>query len=254
MATYHNSDEDGFDPEEYPELASFYYDGWVCGYPYLVKSGKEATVYRCEATGRTDHQFLAVKVYRPRSERTFKNDAIYQEGRVIVNARDRRAVKGKSEWGRGVQFGQWIGHEFDVLQRLYALGADVPQAYSATSEAILMEYLGDEHSPAQQLKSVTLNSAEAVRIFDRLYQNIEIFLASNVVHGDLSPYNILFSNGCAVIIDLPQAIDPRQNRLALELLERDIRNVYDFFARYGVRADPRRMAHSLWTRYQRGDL
>jgi len=266
MVQYHDAEDDDlaqprcasptgdFDPEDYPELASFYYDGWIQGYPYVVKSGKEATVYRCAATPRSDCEFLAVKVYRPRIERSFKNDAIYQQGRVIVNARDRRAVKSKSEWGRGVQFSQWVGHEFEALQRLYALGADVPEPYATGAEAILIEYIGDDTAPAPQLKAVSLDKPQAVRMFDRIYRNIEKFLASDIVHGDLSPYNILVWNDRAVIIDLPQAIDPRQNSMAFDLLARDIRNVHGYFAPYGVRADPARLAHSLWHRYQRGEL
>ena len=37
------------------------------------------------------------------------------------------------------------------------------------------------------------------------------------------------------MIDLPQAVDPRKNRHAQALLERDVERVCGFFERFGVR-------------------
>ena len=73
-------------------------------------------------------------------------------------------------------------------------------------------------------------------------------------HGDLSAYNILYHRGRAVIIDVPQAVDPSINQNAVALLERDIANVCAYFRKSGVRSDPARIAGDLWMRYQFGDL
>ena len=48
-----------------------------------IKSGKEATVYLCRGTTSSGHEQLALKVYRPRAQRSFKNDARYREGSLI---------------------------------------------------------------------------------------------------------------------------------------------------------------------------
>ena len=45
--------------------------------PFNVKSGKEATVYCCQAHPSTGAKLLAAKVYRSRNNRSFKNDVIY---------------------------------------------------------------------------------------------------------------------------------------------------------------------------------
>ena len=79
-------------------------------------------------------------------------------------------------------------------------------------------------------------------------------LGANVVHGDLSPYNILWWKDRATIIDLPQAVDPRFNRNARMLLERDIANVCKYFARAGVACHPGRLAGDLWRRFMRAEL
>jgi RIO kinase 1 len=76
----------------------------------------------------------------------------------------------------------------------------------------------------------------------------------NVIHGDLSAYNVLVWEGRVTLIDLPQAVDPRKNRHAYDLLERDAVRVCDHFARYGVRASPQRIATDLWTSWQFADL
>jgi RIO kinase 1 len=83
---------------------------------------------------------------------------------------------------------------------------------------------------------------------------IELMLYRNVVHGDLSPYNVLVWEGTATIIDLPQAVDPRKNRHAERLLERDVTRVCEYFARYGVRSSPQRLASDLSTAWRFADL
>ena len=99
-------------------LDSFFADGLITEVLYRVKRGKEATVYCCRAHPSTGADLLAAKVYRPRNQRSFKNDAIYQEGRVITNGQIRRAVKNKSRFGRQMQFGLWVNHESEVLKTL----------------------------------------------------------------------------------------------------------------------------------------
>ena len=41
-----------------------------------IKAGKEASLYQCRAGARVKETFVAAKVYRPRSLRNLKNDAI----------------------------------------------------------------------------------------------------------------------------------------------------------------------------------
>ena len=87
-----------------------------------------------------------------------------------------------------------------------------------------------------------------------LLRAIERMLYGNVIHGDLSAYNVLVWEGRATIIDLPQAVDPRKNRHAPALLERDVQRICDHFARFGVGSSPERLAGDLWTSWQFADL
>ena len=121
-------------------------------------------------------------------------------------------------------------------------------------EELLIEYLGTAHDPAPHLNDVEMEPHEAHELFGRVMRNVELWLAHNVVHADLSPFNILYWEGSLTIIDFPQAVDPRVNAKAHDLLARDIANVGRYFARYGVRADPARLADRLWWRFLHNNL
>ena len=218
-----------------------------------IKSGKEASVYLCRAgdPGRAalGTDLLACKVYRPREQRNFKDDSMYRAGRVIVDQRIRRAVANKSAFGRQAGHGGWVHHEYETLKALAEAGADVPRVVRLSDSAILMEYVGDEGGPAPQLRHVRLEPAEAREVFDRLLWNVELALAHNVVHADLSPFNVLWWEGRSSIIDWPQAIDPRSNPNADSLLARDVANLCSFFCKQGVDREPERLTQDLWMRF-----
>jgi RIO kinase 1 len=248
--------------------SEFYEASLITGVDHVVKSGKEATVYCCRAHPSTGTDFLAAKVYRPRQLRSFQNDAVYQQGRLVQAVDDRdglkvgagrwnrrlqRAVKHKTRRGREVQFASWVCQEYQMLSRLALAGADVPRPFDWSGSAILMEYVGADRAPAPQLFGVTVPPGRVSPVFERILRNVEIFLACGLVHGDLSAFNILYWNGDVKIIDFPQAVEPHLNRNALALLERDVDNVCQYFEPYGIRTDPQRLARQIWSRVLRGE-
>ncbi|MDQ3656497.1 MAG: hypothetical protein M3457_15660 [Chloroflexota bacterium] len=250
-----------------PEV--FFDDGWITAVEYLVSSGKEGTVFCCRADPHTGHERLAVKIHRGRSQRSFKNDAIYLSGRAMgvslsgasgvkssgmPDRRLERAVAKRSRTGKAAIEQSWINHEFNTMQLLYAAGACVPQPFAMSGHAMLMEYLGDEDGPAPKLKHVSLTRLRAAEMFASLMDEIALWLACERIHGDLSPFNILYWNERATVIDFPQAVNPHENPDSLFLLERDIRNVFTYFQEYGVTADPARIARDLWMQFMRGTL
>jgi RIO kinase 1 len=240
--------------EEPDPLDPFFADGTVTEVVGELKSGKEGTVYVCCANPSTGVELLAAKVYRSRALRNFKNDAVYSEGRSFGKARENRAVKNKSVLGREIQYGAWLNHEWETLRTLSAAGAAVPRPYARAGSAILMEYIGDAGGAAPPLQHVRLASDEVRPLLTQALDTIELFLRHNCVHADLSPYNILYRPGQLTIIDFPQAVDPRINGHALDLLLRDVHRVCTYFMRYGVQMDPGRIARHLWSRFLRMDL
>ncbi len=233
-------------------LAPFREDELIDEVVSIVKSGKEAVVYCCRGGPKVDAELVAAKVYKPKSFRSFRNDALYREGRVILNKRDMRAVAKRTGHGREVSSSLWTNHEWEVLRQLYAVGADVPRPLAHSSGALLMEFIGSpEDGAAPSLKSADLSLAEAEAAYLRLLENIQLWLYAYIVHGDLSPYNVLYWLDQPVVIDFPQAVDPRFNMNAYSLLQRDLDNIGRFFERFGIPNESVSLTEQFWAAYER---
>lgn len=242
-------------------LERFYEEDLITDILGVVKSGKEATVYCCAAHPALGVEKVAAKVYRPRMFRSLKNDAVYRMSRIQRDA-DGREARGerylkaarKSAKGRAAQVTWWIDYEYETQRRLYDAGADVPRPIAHIGNSILMEFIGGDEGAAPTLREVELERDEAQPLLDRLLRNIELALAYDRIHGDLSAYNLLYWRGDVTIIDFAQAVDPRYNQDVFPFLARDVERVCRYFARYGVVADPSEIAADMWRRYLSGEL
>jgi len=238
-------------------LEEFFSEGLVREVLSVIKSGKEASAYLCRASPSLGVKYAVAKVYHERSRRNFANDAVYANGRSVLQAlpgQYSRALENKSAFGRKVQGGIWVDREFETLYTLRDAGLDVPDVYASTEQAVLMEYVGDGAGAALQLQHAEIDGDTAKRMWDRLLWNVEQMLRLNTVHGDLSAYNVLAWKGRAVIIDFPQAVDVRFSPAARDLLERDLRNLGKYFARHGITVDASRLAGRLWGSWYRSEL
>ena len=238
-------------------LGNFYDQHWFSDVLRLLKGGKEASVYQCRANPPIQEKYVAAKIYRPRQFRTLKNDQIYLEGRdrldadgnIVLDGGMHHAMNKRTEYGLQLLHTSWIEHEFQSMQILHAAGADLPKPYARGDNAILMEYIGGDDLPAPTLNDVRLDPDEARPLFERVLRNIELMLAHDRIHADLSAYNILYWEGKITLIDFPQTINPHGNRNALRIFERDVRRVCEYFARQGVRSNPQRISTDLWTAF-----
>jgi len=239
-------------------LRNFYDLQWLTDVLRLVKGGKEASIYLCQAGSSVAAPDLAAKIYRPRMFRSLKNDHLYREGRadldadgtVILDDGKLHAMQKRTSFGQDLLHTSWIEHEFKTLELLHQAGVDVPVPYAAGDNAILMEYVGGKELAAPGLNSVELDLPEACRLFQRVLRDIELMLAHDRVHGDLSAYNILYWDGKIKLIDFPQAVSPRENHNAYRIFVRDVSRVCEYFMAQGVRCSPRKIARDLWTSYR----
>lgn len=236
-------------------LREIYDHQWIADVLRKVKGGKEASVYLCKSGAEMDASIVAAKIYRPRSLRNLKNDAEYRVGRVDLDAdgialwkeADKNAIAKRSSYGEEVRHSSWIAYEFKTLELLYEAGADVPKPYAMERNAIVMSFVGDESAAAPILNSVNLSNSEARVLLERVIHNINVMLANECIHGDLSAYNILYWNGGIKLIDFPQIVLPRSNPAAWNIFQRDVIRVCDYFSTQGVRCDGRKIAADLWT-------
>ena len=236
-------------------IEHFLDQGLIVGVVRIVKTGKEASVHLCRANpSTTGEDLLALKVYHPLDRRDFRDESLYRDGEWIKERRIRVALEKKTRFGREVQGALWVNREWETLRALSDAGVPVPRPLSATEDAILMTHIGDEARSAPQLRAHRPGQQEAEDLFNQVIHAIELMLYRDVIHGDLSAYNVLVWEGRATVIDLPQAVDPRKNHHAQALLERDVVRICEHFARYGVASSPHRIASDLWNGWQFADL
>ncbi|MBT8485210.1 MAG: hypothetical protein KJO43_06490 [Phycisphaerae bacterium] len=237
-------------------LRPFEDEGWITEVLYEVKSGKEATVFCCRGGVLSPYPLVAAKVYRPLERRGFRNDAAYLEGRVHLArpGRASRAVRKHTAFGREVQYGTWIAEEWETMQILSEGGVTVPTPLRCGERAILMRFLGDETAPAPLLHEITPSPTRAATLVDQVLRDVELMLDHDCVHGDLSPYNVIACEEQAVIIDFPQAVDPRLNRNACGLLARDIERMCQWASRHGAERRAAEISARFWSRFVRGEL
>ncbi|MHB1354371.1 MAG: RIO1 family regulatory kinase/ATPase domain-containing protein [Anaerolineae bacterium] len=267
------STEEGFTTTYHParyekgfllqSLQSFYEEALISDVLAKVRGGKEASVYRCLANPVTGLEYAAVKVYRPRMFRSLRNDAVYREGREVIDNRgvafkksDHRvmcALGKKTAFGLQIAQTSWLAYEYITMRRLFQAGAQVPRPLASNDHAILMSYCGDANLAAPTLNEVDLEPDEARRLFALVLHNIELFLQQDLIHGDLSAYNILYWQGEITLIDFPQVTSCHGNRNAYAILLRDITRVCDYFAQYDVVDDAETICRTLWQRYMQRD-
>ncbi|MHC4392998.1 MAG: RIO1 family regulatory kinase/ATPase domain-containing protein, partial [Planctomycetota bacterium] len=217
-----------------------------------LKSGKEADLFVIE----NGSELCIAKVYKERKFRSFKNDAGYREGRRVGNTRSQRALDKQTRYGRELAEKAWHSAEVDALRALAAAGASVPHILAQHDRVLIMELIADERGePAPQLAQVSFAPEEALAMYDAILQQVVLMLLSDLVHGDLSPYNILVRDGEPVIIDMPQCVSAAHNKQAGLLLERDVFAVAQFL---GLVAPEIRAlgdgAWQLWNEYEQGTL
>ena len=258
-----------YQPSRYEEgwlmssLTDFIRQEYIVDVLAMVKGGKEASVYRCEAHPTTEFDLLAAKVYRPRKFRQLRNDKMYREGRGILdesghrvkenNQRTMRALEKKSAFGQQVDHQSWLMFEYQTLEKLYAIGASVPRPVGVSDNAILMTYCGDEDMAAPPLIDVRLEADEARDLFKETLRNVELMLMHGLIHGDLSAYNILYWAGEITLIDFPQVTNSQSNSQAYFILKRDIERVCQYFKTQGVDSNPASIMRDLWKRYVERD-
>ena len=112
-----------------------------------------------------------------------------------------------------------------------------------------MSYHGNSVMAAPTLNTVELDRGEAQDLFGEVMRNVDLMLQQDLVHGDLSPYNILYWEGEIVIIDFPQVVNVKTNPKAHFILRRDLQRTCDYFAGQGVDCDPQDLFEAFWRQY-----
>lgn len=218
-----------FDRAALLTLASLIGDGVISTLDYPVSTGKEANVFHAtDAEGRGK----AVKIYRIATA-TFRNIAVYIEG-------DPRFKKVKK--GTKPTIFAWAQKEYKNLVRMDDAGVRVPKPERVLDNMLVMEYIGDESQPAPTVKEIAIENPDAM--YADVLRNMRAIRKAELVHADLSEYNLLQWDGNVVVIDVGQSVTLDHPR-AGEWFKRDVSNIARFFGRQGVTVTPAALEEAI---------
>jgi len=213
--------EEVFDQATLMVIYQFLNSGVLYEVHGVVSAGKEARVYWGKNKEGKD---LAVKIYLTASAEFRRGMLKYIEG-------DYR-FKGVKRDTRSLIFA-WAQKEFRNLEQASRAKVRVPKPVAVKNNVLVMEFIGKDGINAPSLKEQPPSNPEKVysallTYLERLYRKAEL------VHGDLSEYNIMMWKGNPVIFDVSQAV-PTSHPMAKFFLQRDLANVNRFFSRLGVK-------------------
>lgn len=192
--------------------------GYFEGLESPISIGKEANIF----TARTkEGQRVIVKIYRL---------SVCDFNKMYDYIRVDPRFQGLKRSRREVVFA-WAQREYRNLLKAREVGIPVPTPIVALFNILVMDCVGGEHI-AQRLKDTPPKNPK--KFFEELLKSIKKLYKAGMVHGDLSPFNILNDNESPVIIDWSQATS-FDSPNAKEYLVRDVKNVVDYFRKRGVK-------------------
>lgn len=216
-----------------------------------LKSGKEAAVY----VVRSGDDVRCAKVYKDMAQRSFQQRVQYQEGRKVRGSREARAVGKASNYGRKQQEAAWKNTEVDALYQLRDAGVRVPEPYGYFHGVLVMELVTDaEGYSAARLGEVELSPEQAREFHRILVRQVVRMLCCGLIHGDLSPYNVLVGPDGPVVIDFPQVVSAAGNNAARSMLLRDVNNLTAYLGRWAPELLETWYGEEMWALFEAGDL
>lgn len=93
--------------------------------------------------------------------------------------------------------------------KMQKIGINCPEVVMLKKNILLMSFIGDNNIAAPKLKNATLTAAELILAYEEIVDMmVRLYNEANLVHADLSEYNILWHDGKCWLIDVAQAVEP----------------------------------------------
>ena len=187
----------------------------------IIATGKESNVYY----GLLKNREIAIKIYCIETS-DFKVMEKYVKGdRRFHGWRNRRQL-----------IYTWAKKEFSNLNMIYGKAGGItrcPEPIAVHNNVLVMEFIGENTIAAPKLKNMPPENPK--KYFNEIIKCIREIYSIGIVHGDLSEYNILNYNS-PVFIDFSMGV-LLDHPLADELLKRDIKNILNYFRKFGIEED-----------------
>ncbi|MCD6547025.1 MAG: serine protein kinase RIO [Nanoarchaeota archaeon] len=195
-------------------------DGYIDYFIGPISTGKEANVFLAK---NPEGESIAVKIYRIETS-NFKNMWKYIAGdERFSNVKKRR---------RDIVFA-WARKEFKNLELAKRAKASAPEPIACRNNVLVMEFIGTNNIPAPIAKIAPPKKPETW--FKKIFKDIKrLYQKANLVHGDLSEYNILNNKEKPVLIDFGQGVlfdHPNAN----QMLMNDVKNIANWLKKLGLK-------------------
>lgn len=188
----------------------------------VLKEGKESKVL--SGVGR-DNKPVAIKIYAVQAANFSK-----MQQYILGDPRFRGVKKDKYSFIRA-----WAQKEYKNLLRAVEAGIDCPQPHAVENNVLVMELFGQNFMSAPRVVDIDLPSPDYH--FWKIVENIsKLWKKAQLVHGDLSEYNMLFWENKVWLIDFSQSV-VSDHLNSFELLKRDIHNVSKYFSKLGIESN-----------------
>ena len=185
-----------------------------------IEVGKEANVF----TAKSGEGFVIVKIYRLENCNFNKMSDYLSGDPRFPNLKPRK---------REIVFA-WTLREYRNLLVARQAGARVPTPIINKHNILVEEFIGDEKSAPKLKDAAFENDEEVEKCYKNIIKEIKIlWKKAEIVHGDLSGFNILYHKKKPVFIDFSQATSVKDSR-AKFYLERDLKNLVQFFNKRGL--------------------
>ncbi|CAG9828082.1 unnamed protein product [Diabrotica balteata] len=128
----------------------------------------------------------------------------------------------------------WAEKEMANLMRLQKAEIPCPKVVTLKNHLLVMSFIGENHRPAPKLKDAVMSDADYIIAYEQVTGNMKaLYDKANLIHADLSEYNILWYQDQCYFIDVSQSVEPSHEN-AFHFLYRDCTNVTKFFSKKDV--------------------
>lgn len=217
----HATAEMGIDEPTRLLLYKLINNGMIQSINGVIATGKESVVLHAEGDSSFEEKLIppecAIKVFKTTlnefktRDKYIKDDYRFKDRFHKLNPR--KVIH------------MWAEKEMHNLMRMQKIGLNCPEVLYLKKHILVLSFIGKDNRAALKLKEISLSDSQWIAVYDEIVKAMDkLYKEANLIHADLSEYNILWHNERCWFIDVSQSVEPN-HPCGLEFLLRDCTNI-----------------------------